>query len=61
MIYAVHAERCYSATVVSDPRYQDVLDELGIGRQKTAYLREKVAELVPIIGIGSLDPAPQRV
>jgi hypothetical protein len=61
LIYAVHAESCYSATVVNDARYQDVLDELGIGRRWTAYLREKVAELAPITGIEPDDPSPQMV
>ena len=61
LIYAVHAESCYTATVVNDPRYQDVLDELGIGGQWTAYLRAKVAELAPITGIEPGDPTPQRV
>jgi TolB-like protein len=61
MIYAVHAESCYTAKVVNDARYQDVLDELGVGRQWTAYLREKVAELAPITGIEPGDPAPQVV
>jgi DNA-binding winged helix-turn-helix (wHTH) protein/tetratricopeptide (TPR) repeat protein len=59
--YAVHAETCYTEAVIDDPRYQDVLDEVGVGRQWSAYLIEKVAELAPITGIEPSDPSPQRV
>jgi DNA-binding winged helix-turn-helix (wHTH) protein/TolB-like protein len=55
----VHSEGYYKASVVRDPRFQAYLDERGIGRQWTAFLREKVAEMAPITGIAPTDPSPQ--
>jgi hypothetical protein len=61
MIYrfTVHAEPFLKASVINDQRYQTYLDELGIGRQWTAFLRSKVAELAPITGIEPSDSTPQ--
>jgi DNA-binding winged helix-turn-helix (wHTH) protein len=61
LVYAVFTEKYYPAAVIDDPRYQEFLDEAGIGRAWSAHLREGVAELAPITGIEPSDPAPQRV
>jgi hypothetical protein len=57
----MYTEKYFPTAVVEDPRYQDFLDEAGIGRQWTAFLRDRLAELAPITGIEPGDPAPQRV
>lgn len=57
----VDNESMFPATVLNDSRYQNFLDEVGMGRNWTAYLRAKVAELAPITGIESADPTPQAV
>jgi TolB-like protein/tetratricopeptide (TPR) repeat protein len=48
-------ETLFPEAVLADLRYQDLLDELGVGRQWTAYLRDRVEALAPITGI---HPAP---
>ncbi len=42
--------------VAADPRYQALLDELGIGRRWRAYMRMKAAELTPITGVEVTTP-----
>lgn len=59
--FLVNHETFYAPNVVNDSRYQDFLDKIHLGRQWTAYLREKVAELAPITGIEPGDPTPQKV
>jgi len=50
-------EKFWAPGVVEDPRYQALLDELGIGRRWRAYMRSKADELAPITGI-ALTSAP---
>lgn len=61
LFYLVNNESMYPASVLDDSRYQNYLEEAGMGRNWTAYLRAKVAELAPITGILPGDPAPQVV
>jgi DNA-binding winged helix-turn-helix (wHTH) protein/TolB-like protein len=44
-------ETLYPASVPTDPRYQALLDELGVGAKWSAYMRERVHELAPVTGI----------
>ena len=59
--YTVDTEKYFPRSVIDDPRYQAYLDERGIGRKWTAFLRAKVAELTPITGVAVTDATPQRV
>ena len=49
--YLLQIERSFDQTVLSDPRYQALLDEFGVGRRWRAYLRERIVELADITGI----------
>jgi len=53
-------ERFYARGVVEDPRYQDLLDYLGIGHRWKSYLWECTQELAPITGIPVTTPRPIR-
>jgi TolB-like protein len=49
--YTPVSEASYTELVRNDPRYQDLLNELGIGSQWTEYMKRSVLELEPITGI----------
>jgi hypothetical protein len=51
-------EGYFAAGVVEDPRYQALLDELGIGRKWRAYMRASAAELTPVTGIAVTSQLP---
>jgi tetratricopeptide (TPR) repeat protein len=54
--YHRDSSHCFADGVVQHADYQDMLDEIGIGRRWTAFLRECVDELAPVTGI-ELRPA----
>ncbi len=60
-MYTVNVEYFYPSAVVTDARYQAYLEEFGIGRRWTNYLRDRVAELAPIAGISPSGSMPQVV
>ena len=59
--FAVDAEKYFPKSAIDDDRYQAYLDQRGIGKQWTAYLRQRVAELEPITAVALSDPTPQVV
>jgi DNA-binding winged helix-turn-helix (wHTH) protein/tetratricopeptide (TPR) repeat protein len=56
--YAPCDESHYSRSVIDDPRYQAVLEELGIGRTWRAYMRQQAQELASVTGIQVTTPPP---
>lgn len=55
-------EATFSPNVVADPRYQALLESLGIGRSWRAYMRELARELAPVTGIAATSvPPPEDV
>ena len=59
--FAVDAEKYFPKSAIDDDRYEAYLDQRGIGKQWTAYLRQRVAELEPITAVALSDPTPQVV
>ena len=59
--FTAYNENAYFAAVANDRRYEESLEDGGIGRRWRAYLRESNAELAPITGSEPGDPTPQRV
>ena len=57
----IDAESYISNDIVADPRFQQYLEERGIGKSWTAFMREKVAELATTTGIEPSDSVPQLV
>jgi len=56
-VYFAHSiETLMPLGVREDPRYQNLLDALGIGRQWTAYMLDRARELEPITGIPAIPP-----
>ena len=53
--YSAIGEARFAASVRNDQRYLDLRNELGIGSEWTAYMRERVRELTPITGIPVAD------
>jgi len=56
--YTPGIERYWPAQVTGDPRYQALLEELGIGRSWQARMRERAIELTPVTGIEVTTPVP---
>jgi hypothetical protein len=50
-------EQYWPRHVMEDPRYQALLDELGIGRRWQSWMRERAIELTPVTGIEVTTPA----
>jgi DNA-binding CsgD family transcriptional regulator len=50
----------FAKGVVSDPRYQALLDELGIGQRWKTHLWERARELTAVTGIPVTSPRPVR-
>lgn len=51
-------EATFAPNVVTDPRYQAMLELLGIGRSWRAYMRELAEELAPVTGIAVTSAHP---
>ena len=51
------SEHHFATEVVNHADYQNMLDEIGIGRRWIAFLRECVKELAPVTGIELLTAA----
>lgn len=49
-------ERYWAKGVVEDPRYQVLLEDLGIGKKWRRYMRTKASELTPVTGIAITTP-----
>jgi len=63
--YLANMQTYFDPRVVRDPRFQTMLDELGVGPRWRAYLGHKISELAEATGITQstsfayLDPAPE--
>lgn len=51
------AEKYFPATVLNDPRYQALLEELNFGKQWQRQLMEGVMEMGPVLGVHLSDKA----
>ena len=54
----VQYEHLWAPGVIADPRYQALLDELGIGKRWKHYLWDRARELAPVTGIPVTSPRP---
>jgi len=59
--FTIDAESYVSSDIVADPRFQQYLEEIGIGKSWTAFMREKVEELATTTGIEPSGSTPQFV
>ena len=48
----------FAPGVLTDPRYRELVNDLGFGPRWRQYMREKAAELTPITGIEITSPPP---
>ena len=53
--YNQQDEAIWAKGVVDDPRYQALLDDLGIGSKWRSYMRATAAELTPVLGLAAVD------
>ena len=56
--YIPAMEAYYPREVVRDPRYQAVLERIGVGRTWRAHIRNKATELTPVTSICVTTPPP---